>query len=121
MDYNEQQLNKHLAKLEEEYARDEAIDDLAVEIAEILGAGNHYQANSGILDMNRTYWCMDDFTSDVEISSVYMAELIGGRPQSHMEDMQEKFSKFCHEAASESIDIKAKLDYEYAQDAKGDI
>jgi hypothetical protein len=121
MDYQTMMLNRHERKMENEEAREQAIEDLAVEIAEILGNGNIYQANSGTLDMNRTYWHMDDFTSDVEISSVYMAELIGGRPQSHMEDMQEKFSKFCHDAASESIDIKAKLDCEYAQDAQGDI
>jgi hypothetical protein len=121
MCYQTMMLNRHERKMENEEAREEAIDDLAVEIAEILCAGNHYQANSGILDMNRTYWCMDDFTADVEISSVYIAELIGGRPQSHMEDMQDKFSKFCHEVASESIDIKARLDYEYSQDANGDM
>jgi hypothetical protein len=104
-------LEQHIANNEDEEARAEAISDLSVKIASILKRGSSYQP-SAVLDTSKHYWHMDDFISDVCIDNSWMVSMLNGDSLSMQEDMQEKFEKFCDDAAADSIDKEWELQNE---------
>lgn len=101
-------LNQHIADIEEDEDRVEAISNLSVKISLLL-KGNHSYQPGLILDTSKSYWHMDDFISDVCIDNGWMISMLNGNSESMQEDMQEKFEKFCDKAAEESIDEEWEL------------
>lgn len=101
-------LDQHIANMEEDEDRAEAISNLSVKISLVLKSGSSYQPGT-VLDMKKPYWHMDDFISDVYISNDWMISMLDGNSESMQEDMQEKFEEFCDKAAEESIDEEWEL------------
>ena len=103
--------------MDDDEARAEAISNLSVEIALTLKRGSSYQPGT-VLDTSKSYWHMDDFVSDVCISNDWMISMLNGNSESMQEDMQEKFEKFCDDAAADSIDEVWALQHEEAYDTR---
>lgn len=95
-------------------AREEAISDLSIDVAQVLKAGNIYQPgkSNGDFNQSKDYWHMDDFIADVEIANHYMIALINGNCESMQEDMAEKFDNFCSDIAEQCIDEVQRLEAE---------
>ena len=109
-------LNQHLAQLDEDAAREEAVIDLSEQISDqLLSSKAFYQpgllnvVGTGKLNTNKPYWHLDGFIADVCIDNGYMATMLKGNADSMMEDMQEKFEAFCMDAAEKSIDEEMEI------------
>ena len=109
-------LNQHLAQLDEDAAREEAVIDLSEQISDqLLSSKAFYQpgllnvVGTGKLDTKKDYWHLDDFIADVCIDNSDMTAMLKGNADLMMEDMQEKFEAFCMDAAEKSIDEEMEI------------
>jgi hypothetical protein len=96
-DGNLSALRTHEDKIALSDAREEAIEDEAVEVYDKIVSG-------GIVNAGGDSYSIDDFTADFDIDAQYFCLFVTGNDESMKQHAIEQLQKFCNEIATLIID-----------------
>ena len=95
-------LNKHMAQMENEDMRYEAIQEKTDEIRDILMSTNT-NPEAHVLDSKGYRWDLGDFMADMGLVEGLFAEMLDGGTM-QIEKLNEQLTKYCELLATDLVD-----------------